>query len=281
MKKNNAVVFGLTANHVFAVASVMMDLKRLSPGLVDEVVIIHDGIKEQDQKLLNSILPSRFMLYDFPITDKKVLKAGAVQYFTKMVFTKYECLRLLDDYKNVMWQDYDIIISGDISELFQPCESGIKMMPGGLPVRGQLHEEITDYDMDAEGISGAVFVVHDNLKDYSRMYQFCYEKTEKYATKLYMPEQAIFDFMIQEFGLVPVPIDGRVYCVHPLAKENVPQAKIIHAYGQPKFWNGIHNDQWEENYKQWLQMGGSKYKPPSIISGVIRKSKGLLRRIAF
>lgn len=251
----------------------MMDLKRYSRDLVDEVVIIHDGIKERDQQLLKSILAARFIAYEFPITNKKVLGASAVQYFSKMVFTKYECLRLLDDYKNVMWLDYDMVIQRDISELFQPCEAGIKMMPGGLPVRGQLHEELAEYDMNAEGICACVFVIHDNLKDYMRMYHFCYEETEKYAAQLFMPEQAIFDFMIQKFGLTPLPIRGNLYSAHPLDKENAPTAKIVHAYGQPKFWNGIWNDQWAANYSAWLKMGGSRYKRISILGKVLKRVK--------
>ena len=43
-KCNNAVVFGLTSNHIFGVACVMMDLKRLSPGKIDEVVIFRRAL---------------------------------------------------------------------------------------------------------------------------------------------------------------------------------------------------------------------------------------------
>lgn len=278
-KKNNAAVFGLTADHIFAVACVMMDLKRLSPGLIDEVVIIHDGVSEKDQRILGSILPTRFILYAFPVKSRKVLDARSVQQFTKMVFTKFECLGLLDDYKNVMWMDYDIVIQSDIAELFSPCDMGIKMVPGGLPVRGQLLAAVDEYDMDTEGVSAGLFVFQDNLKNYKELQRFCYAKLEKYAAVLYMPEQAIFDFMIQEFGLKPVPIDGRVYSPHPSDPVNAAHAKIIHAYGQPKFWNGIQNGQWNENYKAWLQMGGSRYRHPTLVDRWVRKVKKLRGRM--
>lgn len=74
-KKCNAIVFGLTSNHIFAVACVMMDLKRIASSYIDEVVIIHDGIVLEDQKLLKSILPTRFIFYDFPLTSERVLYA--------------------------------------------------------------------------------------------------------------------------------------------------------------------------------------------------------------
>lgn len=278
-KKNNAVVFGLTADHVFAVACVMMDIRRLSPSLVDEVVIIHDGISERDRKILGTILPTRFIQYDFPLKSRRVLDAPAVRQFTKMVFTKFECLKLLDDYTNVMWLDYDMVVRQDIAELFSPSEVGIRMMPGGLPVRGQLHEAVGEYDMDAEGICACIFVFQDNLKNYKEMHQFCYAKLEKYAEILYMPEQAIFDFMIQEYRLKPDPIDVKVYSPHPTDPVHAAHAKIIHAYGQPKFWNGLHNDQWDSNYKAWLQRGGSRYRPPTVIDRLLRKAKRLSHRM--
>lgn len=277
-KKNNAIVFGLTADQVFAVACVMMDLKRRSPDRVDEVVIIHDGINKKDQRILASILPTRFILYDFPLKSARVLNARSVRQFSKMVFTKFECLRLLDDYKNVMWSDYDIVVQDDISELFSHCDEGIKFMPGENSVRGQLHESVNEYDMEAVGIGAGLFVFQDHLKKYKEMYQFCYEELDKYAEILYMPEQAIFDFMVQHFALQPVLIDSRVYSPHPTDQALSPGAKIIHAYGQPKFWNGLHNKHWQKNYQNWLDMGGTKYKEKSIIDRVMAKVKSVLLR---
>lgn len=278
-KKNNAIVFGLTADHIFAVACVMLDLKRLCPDLADEIVIIHDGVSVGDQRILGSILPARFIRYEFPLKSRNVLESSSVRQFTKMVFTKFECLRLLDDYKNVMWLDYDMVIQQGIAELFLPTEGGIRMMPGGLAVRGQLLQSVDEYDMDAEGICACIFVFQDNLKNHKAMHQFCYEKLEKYAELLYMPEQAIFDFMIQEFKLNPIPIDVKVYSPHPTDATYAPQAKIIHAYGQPKFWNGLVNDQWNRNYQTWLQMGGSPYRRPTLAKRLLGKAKKVRARI--
>jgi lipopolysaccharide biosynthesis glycosyltransferase len=278
-KKCNAIVFGLTANHIFAVACVMMDLKRLTSSLIDEVVILHDGIHPQDQKILEAILPTRFILYDFPLMSDRVRYSRSVQYFTKMVFTKFECLRLLDSYKNIVWMDYDIVIQSDISELFSPCDTGIKIMRGGVSVREQLLEPVAEYEMNTEGISTGLFVFHDNLKNYMEMYRFCYEKLESYAPILYMPDQAIFDFMIQEFEVQAELLEGGVYATHPTNLDNVAQAKIIHSWGQPKFWNGMHNAQWQANYNAWLQMGGSRYKPLTTIDKALSKAKKILYRI--
>lgn len=277
MKKKRAIVFTLSADLAFAVACVLLDIKRLSPLLADDFVIIHDGISKKDQEILNSILPTRFVLYDFPIKDMSNINQDILSYFTKMVFAKFECLKLLDEYNSVLLLDYDIVIQQDISELFEPCESGIKMMPGGIKVRGQLRQETNDYDMDAEGIAAGIFVMQDHLKDYLKMYDFCYASLARYGKILYMPEQAIFDFMIQEFKLKICPIEVKVYAPHPNDKEHAERAKIIHSFGQPKFWNGLNNEHWNKNYQTWLQMGGSKYKAVTF-KKVVQKLKSVVKR---
>lgn len=248
--------------------------------MVDEVVIIHDGISKRDQRILGSILPTRFILYDFPLKSARVLNACSVRQFSRMVFTKFECLRLLDDYNNVMWSDYDVVIQDDLSELFSHCDAGIKLMPSGMPVRGQLHEPITEYDMEAEGIGAGLFVLQEHLKDYLEMYGFCYEQVDKYAEILYMPEQAVLDFMVQRFKLNPLAIDRRVYSPHPTDQALAPRAKIIHAYGQPKFWNGLHNDQWQKNYQAWIDMGGTKFTTKSVVAKVVSRCKSLVLRLS-
>lgn len=289
-KKNTAIVFGFTREYVFAVACVMMDIKKYSPNWANEVVILHDGISIKYQKLLNIILPCRFIKYDFPIKDNSKFDRKILNYFSKMVFSKFECLRLLDDYKNVVWLDYDIVIKKDISELTNYCDSGIKMMYLGNKVGDQLLQPIDDYNMKLEGISAGTFVFQDNIYDYNEMYKFCYDKTEKYSQFLKYPEQAIFDFMIQEFKINIELIDKNIYCVHPKDIDEYSAAKIIHSYGQEKFWNEVKNEQWDANYKNWLKMGGAgynlnKYLISKFFKNFLRKMgiyeviKGLLLKI--
>jgi hypothetical protein len=63
------------------------------------------------------------------------------------------------------------------------------------------------------------------------MYRFCYEKVGIYAPILYMLDQANFDFMIQDFKIVPDLLVGSVYATHPTNFASVEQAKIIHSWG--------------------------------------------------
>ena len=267
MRKKRAVVFCGTSNFAFAMASVIMDLKRVSPGIADEIVIIHDGkIREKDREVISAIWPTRFIVYDFPLKDLPVFAQGTYNYFTTMVFAKFECLRLLQDYGAVLFLDYDIVVKHDITELMKRCESGIRMLPGGSDLASQLLEpyrklNIEDYDLKVEGICSSTFVFQDHLTDYMRIYDFCYAVLKKHADLFFIPDQAVFDLTIQRFKLVFDPIDPAVYTPHPDDRSKHAQAKILHAYGNLKFWNGIKNEQWQKNYSEWLKMGGSRYTP--------------------
>lgn len=280
-KKNNAIVFGFTRNFTFAVACVLMDIKKFSPGWVDEIVIINDGIIESQKKLLNDILPCRFINYDFPIKENFKFDRNILNYFSKMVFSKFECLKLLDDYKNVVWLDYDIVITKDISELTDYCESGIKMMLSEHDVSGQLVKPVKDYSMTQKGVSAGTFVFQDHFPNYMEKYNFCYDNTQKYAKYLKLPEQAVFDFMIQNFkiNIYKDLLDKDIWCVHPRELEKINTAKIIHTSGQAKFWNELSNNQWNENYKNWLKWGGEKYNLKKY--KLQKKLTRLLRNIGF
>lgn len=263
--KKNAVLFTVSSDLVFAVASLMLDIKRLSPSLADEVVVLHNGISRKDLALLNSILPTRGIFYDIPVNDLKIFRKETLEYFTIMAFAKYEALRLLSDYKTVTYIDPDMVIVGDISDLLDYCESGLKMMPSGSKVSVQLHNDVNDYDMNKEAISACLFVFQDHA-NYTLLYDFCIKALNKYAYELKFAEQAIFDFMIQEYSLNICPLDKNIYSPHPTDLELLPKARVIHAYGQPKFWNGLENEQWNKNYAEWIRMGGSRFKRPTLVS---------------
>lgn len=265
---NSAVVFCGTSNFAFAMASVIMDLKRLCPGIADEVVILHDGkLTQRDRQCLSTLWQTRFIPYEFPFAGNPLFKRNTLGYFTKMVFAKFECLRLLQDYATVLFLDYDIVVKQDISELMAPCPCAMRMLPGGGILASQLlrryrTQSLDGYNLSVDGICASTFVFQHHLPDYMKLYDFCYAALEKYARHLYLPEQVIFSFMMQEFRLSFEPIDPLLYTPHPQNVSAAERAKIVHAYGQPKFWNGLQNEQWDRNYAAWLELGGTPYLPP-------------------
>ena len=262
--KKTCWAFGLTSNFTFAAASVMMDIKKYCLNFIDEVVIFHDGISNRDKKLLSRILPTRFYEYSFPVEVSK-LSDSARNYFTPMVFSKFEALRLLQEYERVIFSDYDILIQGDLSEIFKACPSGWRVVSATNPIRDMFYREIDGYDMNKESFHGSFHIVWDHLPNHQKMWEWCYFTLEKYADALWLPETAVFTLLWQEFNIdVEKSLNPLIYDCHPSQKHYIHNAKIIHAYGQPKFWNGWHFPQWEKNYKRWIWWGGQPYYERTI-----------------
>ena len=264
-----AIVFGITRELAPAVGSVLLDLVSEKIGRNFDVHIFHDGISKRNKKTIKRIVEAKFIKYK-PQISRVTKTVPSVRQFTPMVFSKYECLKLLKDYETVLWLDCDIIVQLSIDELFQYRDADMVFVSGGRPVREQFVEPIENYDMDRESMSAGVIVFNRNRLS-GIEYEYCFQQTEKYNSNLLMPEQGIFDLMIQDFGLTCVELSNETYACHPLSP-NRNSAKILHAFGQPKFWNGRHHNHWEENSKVWISLGGSPYRSWNWIRRVKRKS---------
>jgi len=246
---------------VFAIASTLMDFIKYNDSLVDDIIIYHNGILEKDISLLNSITKCRFELYNPAFVSELNFSQGNIGYFTEMVLSKFECLRLLEHYNKILYLDDDIVIKSDLKDLFNKQSiTGIRLQEtGSTIVRNQFTSDIEGYNMNLPSSGYGIFILDDSLKSYSSMCQWCINNTYKFLEKLYCPEQGIFELMFQEYNFYPErDINSELYCCHP-SSPNVNEAKIIHAWGQPKFWNGSNNDQWNANYNAWIKMGGTPY----------------------
>lgn len=275
MKNKTAIVTGGTSNDVPAMACLVMNIKDTNPNLADEIVILHDGISEKDQRLINSIFPTRFILYKSPFENIIKFKEVVTQYFSLMVFCRYECFKLLEDYDTVIWTDYDVVILQDLSELKKDTNSGMIFSYTPEPLSYQFYDTIKKennikYDLTKKAICIPIFTLHKKIKNYLLYYNWLIENTVIYAEHLYLPEVAVVNLLLQEFNLDFDTFITSKYYAHPIKDKNMKDIKILHAYGQPKFWNGSYNKIWETNYKAWIRMGGTPYEHRTL--------KGRLKR---
>ena len=276
----SAVVFGITKDLAPAVASVLMDLQRVGTAHNPDIFIFHDGIQAHQRKILQKIGEKQiiFVRYRAPISTKTKL-VPSVRQFTPMVFSKFECIKLLDKYQTVLWLDCDIVIKKNVDELFQHSENDLIFVPGGRPVRAQFNYSILNYDLEKESMSSGLIVFNRNSLTFQD-YEYCFEKTEEYSSYLVMPEQAIFDLLIQDRSLKCLQVSDSIYACHPKSEES-SQAKIIHSYGQPKFWNGMYDEQWQANSQKWLEMGGKPLRNWQVMRKIKSKIAFLTNSLLF
>lgn len=260
-------------------AVLAMNIRDTLPGLGDKLIIFHDGIAKKDRELINSVFPTEFRRFKFGVSFIAYRKNTSLRYFSPMVFCKYECFRLLNEYDRVIWTDYDVIINSDLSELKDDSRGPLQLIRWDGILRdkfkGDIPKELTDkYDMDSHtAVNTPLLVLTKDVGDYNSYYSWCIEHTKKYAANLNMPEESIFSLLIREFDIPIYELEKDRYALH--YKGDDIHADIDHAVGQPKFWNGLHHDRWEAYYKEWLDMGGSPYKRTTV-----EISKGIRDKIS-
>ena len=157
--KKTALVFGVSPDYDFALASVLIGLNKRSRKWKPDIHVFHNGVEKWRQDLISSIRPCNFIKYDRQLsTDMgsgRFLTGGNIRY------SKYECYNMLSDYDHVIWLDVDIIICRSIAPLVDlSLPSGVAMMPRDrLVVSGTKIKEDDYYELDTEipGASKAFF----------------------------------------------------------------------------------------------------------------------------
>ena len=267
--KKTAIVTGGTSNQYPGMAVLALNIADKCPNIADELVIFYDDIPLSQQKLINSIFPTRFIKYESPFKHIDNFSNEIQNYFSPFLFCKYECFRLLDEYQTVIWLDYDMVITKNISELKEKnnedlkfCEAdvlGVKFTNAVFWYKNCM-DDIHNFDLLKPAISCCAFVLFDTLKNYNEIYDECIRLTERYAPALFLPEEAVISVLFQQKNIQYEKLDYNKYSTFPKdIDKNKEITSIIHAVGQPKFWNGLYNEQWENYYGQWLKMGGAKH----------------------
>jgi lipopolysaccharide biosynthesis glycosyltransferase len=260
-KKNRAIVLGATGNMAFAVANVLMGIKKHSPSMGADFVIFHNNLSEKDRDLLNSIVPCQFVDYKFPIEITPELENSSFGRYSKLAFSRYECFRMLDEYQKVLWIDIDILVQKDISGIFDYAKTGISLYREVVPLQQCFSIAVEGYDMEGAHYNSGVLLLSDILPEYHKKADWLYETTVKYGKHLKYADQGIVNLLVQEFNLDVDRLPEQYNC-HP-TKKSSKTAPIVHSYSPQKFWawyeRAYQRNEWDKNYRQWLKMGGSAY----------------------
>lgn len=246
MKKDLAFVLGATGNISFALANVIIGLVRHKPSTPFDIIVYEQGISNKDKEIINSIYPVNFIEYNVSENLKNV-NSSALQRFTELSLSIYECFGLLDVYKKVIWLDCDVLIQDKIDNLINQTNNQMWMF---------LETNKTADDKIIQCYNSGIVVFNDNIKNYEIMKDWCYIKTSELINIILNPDQAVLNFLIKDFniGITDKP-EGLFNC-HPISKKS-HKAQIVHSAYTEKFWNFYYYRQWEENYKKWINLAGT------------------------
>lgn len=257
--EKRVIVTGGTKSDVAAMAVFAINIKETNADLFDKLIVYHDGIRKKDQIRIQSIFNTEFKRYRY---SAKSRNDAIMSYFSTMVFCKYECLKLLDKYDVVVWSDYDVTIEGSLREICEFPNSCLNVIEDRASLREMFYKEINEkkylkFDLTCKGIYMPLFAISNKLPNYDAIYGWCYEKTVEYDEDIWLPEQCIFSLALQAFHVNYMCINEKRYSCHP--RNAIGDEIVLHAVGQPKFWNGIYSEHWSRMYQEWIGMGGTPY----------------------
>lgn len=273
-KKNVALVFGITKDYTFALANVLIGLKRHNQKFWDDIIVYHDGVSDYEQKSINEIMAVKFVDLSESEHFQKIAESNieTMEKYSIAAFYRYECLNLLDEYHQVIWNDVDILIRQDISALTEfGKKSGVafSIALSDFVVGSAFRKFNDDYEMFRPLWNDGIMVLTDSFAEYKEAYKWCIKTTLEYEDMLMWPDLAVLNMMLQEFKIEPENIELNKYVCLPTA-EGAENAAIIHAYGDRKFWNDLEymekNPEWSENAIEWSKIlyKNAKEKSPMV-----------------
>lgn len=260
----NALFVADTRAHL--IGALLEQIKEKSPNTFDEAIVYYTSLNENEKSALNEIMPCRFVEYKCPVS-KRFFKLKQFKNFTALMFARYEMFNYLDEFDRIVWLDTDVLIQQDLDELvkmadatgfamLQECVEDYSYSCGNINLSNFL-KPLDDYRMDTELYSSGTIVLSKKLINFEKYTNWCYKKTEEYAKKLFFPDQAIFNILIQEFKINVKTISNSKYCCYPALGKDCSNAAIIHSWGCRKFWNNwylhLKYPQWFNAYKKWLK----------------------------
>jgi lipopolysaccharide biosynthesis glycosyltransferase len=248
------IAIGLSKNMTFALGTLLINLQKLDMTQSTDIVVFHDGISKDQQAIMKSLANCNFIFYRNPFKSVRVKLSRSVRRFTPMVFSKYEGLKLLERYEAVMWLDYDICIRRNLDHLWSSRSNALTILIADNPVGDCFYRPIPSYDMNKRVLQTGLFVLKRGIGDYSQLYNSCLEMTRSLIDDLYLPEQGIFNLIVEKFQIPVQPLDVGIYGAHPT--ETTDKTYVVHSWGGTKFWNGHLDEDWDRNYSEWQSLGG-------------------------
>lgn len=268
-KKRNAIMIADTRSAL--IGNLLVQLKDTNEGLFDEAIIYYSELNEKDKKIMESLMPCRFIKFDYEL-PANIKTLPAFEKFSPLMFARYYMFDLLNEYETITWLDTDVLICGKLDSIIDKAkENGMsanfedpenKSYKVTDTVKTSFKMPLSNYDMTRYNMSSGLITVADTLKDYDKMTKWCFDKTIEYADYLVLPDQGILNVLIQEFNVDVASVgENGAYCFYPSYKRDASNAKIVHAWGARKFWKSWYlfktYPKWHEYYNEWVKLGGS------------------------
>lgn len=259
-----ALVFGVTRDWAYAASTTLLAIQETCTAQDLTFVVFHDGLTAVQKRLMNRIARVEFHDFDLPLANSTRFAR-----LSKLTFARYECFRMLDRFRRVVWIDADALVKADVSPLLDMEVAGLAMYQhSGLAIGVSFAQAVPGYDMQRPCFNAGILVADGRLSNPTEICEWCYRKTNEWSQAI-NSDQAVINLMLQEFDLQVTPLNQRFNC-EP-AREN-DATVIVHPWGPKKLWHHPVHPLWFRHYRRWRLMGGDgpKVVPPPRRLGRVR-----------
>lgn len=258
MKKENAIVFIVNREYLFALSAMLINLQSNNTNTYDDIVVYSDNLSEVEQEKLRSIESNiKFINYSLEnwINDHKNIQTPQAQSFlekyTHLAWSKYKVFEQLEFYQKILFLDLDMLIKKDIIDLFS-INTGIawrsgQNFHGKFGNKKNLIEKISSVPMHYPSPNGGLLYATDtiNFKKFCKdARDFTVQFLDYFASGLdelaiawsaFKNEIPIHELNESEYNTLPSQYNTNT--------------KILHFMGEEKLWN---NELLQTVFPEWI-----------------------------
>lgn len=267
MKKDKAIIFIVNKSYLFALGTMIINLQETRNNIYDEIVIYYDGLDNFDLDQIRKIEPRvKFIEYKLVTWEEEHIKVTSpiakqfLDRYSHLAWSKYKVIEQLENYNKILYLDVDMLIKGDISEIFKldgfAWRSGnnFNLKFGNK----EKYDEIKNIPNNTPTPNGGLIYASNinniklNLQDAKN---FLIKNLDKFTGGL---DELVFGWIVYKNNLKLTELEPFVYNTFPQMLK--PETKIVHFMGSDKPWNSDIMQtifpQWLEYYKNWVKQGG-------------------------
>lgn len=265
-----AIVCAISADYAFALGSLITGFQRHNPDFLGRFVVFHDGLTDAQQSQLGA-LGCQLVFHAFGLRDvaarfgKGVDLDKVLSLYSPMIFAKFEMLDLLADYDICLWLDVDILVQGNLSEIWAfETLAWRPLHQGAFARRAAVMAEFADVcgDGTLPLLNGGVVGMGQGLRGQvspADLYAMA-------ARLLAQTDATSVDELALYFTSASRALDVHVLeerFNHPVVAPDVRDAVLVHAIGPDKFWNSaplrLAYPEWAQNLAAFHAVGGAGY----------------------
>lgn len=277
MEKKTCVFLACNENYAFALANVIIGLRRYNEDLITNIVVYHD-ITEETRGKISRLWEDKIIFIEYTHEDFLRDLGGDIgkvpltsRYGERFVYAKFHIFELLEKYDCAVWLDCDTLVVDRIENLLCLDEVECKLDYRGRIVEMAKYLEHKNMILPNKPmIKTIASIMSFSKKCLSKSYnssgtnltQQCFKILKelyeyKCLTSAATSDEIPFGVLIYLHNFNTQNIQGTYNDVPP-SKNN----KIIHTMGKTKFWESpfsyVAFSEWAINHKIWKNISGDE-----------------------